>query len=63
MISDQQFSYSITTISDTPDFATFQFAPTGVPIPTAPAINDGGQVAFWGATASLGRICKLLKIL
>lgn len=53
MISDQQFSYSITTISNTPDFATFQFAPTGVPIPTAPAINDGGQVAFWGATASL----------
>jgi dienelactone hydrolase len=53
MTVDARVSYRLTTIADTTNFATFEFSPTGVPLATAPAINDAGQVAFWGATASL----------
>lgn len=53
MTSDRTASYRLTTIADTTNFATFEFSPTGVPFATAPAINDAGQVAFWGATRSL----------
>lgn len=49
----QPLDYTFTTIADTTDFATFEFSPTGVPIATAPAINSRGEVAFWGADASL----------
>lgn len=40
------------TIADTTNFVTFEFSPTGVPLATAPAINDVGQVAFWGVSSS-----------
>ena len=53
MTSSKQLVYTFTTIADTTDFATFEFSPTGVPIATAPAINDRGQVAFWGVDSSL----------
>lgn len=53
MKSSKQLDYTFTTIADTTDFATFEFSPTGVPIATAPALNDRGEVAFWGADASL----------
>ncbi len=53
MISSKQLDYTLTTIADTTNFATFEFSPTGVPFSTAPAINDVGQVAFWGVHSSL----------
>ena len=51
MTSSKQLDYTFTTIADTTKFATFEFSPTGVPIPTAPAINDKDEVAFWGANS------------
>lgn len=53
MTLNKQLNDSFTTIADTTDFATFEFSPTGVPIPTAPAINNRGEVAFWGAETPL----------
>lgn len=53
MILSQPPAYIFTTIADTTIFATFEFSPTGVPLATAPAINDSGQVAFWGVDSSL----------
>lgn len=53
MTSSTQLVYTFTTIADTTNFATFEFSPTGVPIATAPAINNRGQVAFWGVDSSL----------
>lgn len=52
MTSSKQLDYTITTIAATTNFATFEFSPTGVPFPTAPAINALGQVAFWGVDSS-----------
>lgn len=52
MSLNKRLGYTFTTIADTTHFTTFEFSPTGVPIPTAPAVNDQGQVAFWGLDAS-----------
>ncbi|KAM3091335.1 alpha/beta hydrolase family protein [Phormidesmis sp. 146-12] len=51
MILSRQLGYTFTAIAATANFATFEFSPTGVPIPTAPAINEKDQVAFWGANS------------
>ncbi|MEP0915051.1 hypothetical protein NDI45_29740 [Leptolyngbya sp. GB1-A1] len=52
MAVEKKVDYRITAIADTTRFATFEFSPTGVPLATAPAINDSGEIAFWGATRS-----------
>jgi hypothetical protein len=52
MTLNKQLSYTFTTIAATTNFATFEFSPTGVPIPTAPAINEVGQVGFWGVVST-----------
>lgn len=46
MVLDKRLSYKIIAIAATTSFATFEFSPAGVPIATAPAINDRGTAAF-----------------